>query len=1154
MNRSYFALTLGAALAMIFTTASLSLADPPEYEGEGPRMSVEKVIEDDPENEQLFACCYLVWDVPEHEPSNLVYYIRWPEDEDDDPLTWQCQDGGGVGDAIHGCTGGEEPEHPHRMYINGASQVIMEYTAQTKDLVADEALRMLERRLIAGELVGEWQMATWKYSGQGQEWNWYLSKVYVDAEDPCNLMGASYTASSGNTLGKQSCRGGHCPSSGAAPSYDSTRSEEYSTVGYGWRDGMDMTLKCLAKPVNSRVDSRYELNLGMRRLYLTKMDDGAWHGGGPGSDIDIDEISGQVWVRFAFHRAYIFDIPTGGFDVNDEEPVKKIIDISRKKNGTENEFEGLETQFAYDQETGKILQKITDPYGRELTYEYESGRLKQIKDDNNVIIEEFTYTANDALETYTRGGTDTTTFSYHGTHQHKLTQVTHNDGEKLFHNFTYINTISAGQDPLGVTQVLTSYTTSFYGPDDDWSNGYMVRGVCHIIDADGNYVRTKVKKRKNPSVWAVTKQYDQKSVYIYDDQNPEQGGYVELESKTQTEAGTTTYRYDSTNHRLIWSQVTDGAGYYLTTGYGYYAEGDSRDGNLKSITVRKEDSLEGQTPDVTYDYDDWDHVKEIKDVLNHQTKYQYDTYPDANTPTNMLKYTWQEFNNDGVQKNKTEYQYYPYGDANDRDFLLKKVIDSLGRATQYDYIYSGADQFFNGSIKTITDPAGRVMEFSYTKDAQGTTTTFYTVPGKNGPRTTSSTYDKLGRTTKVKYPPASPSETDVFEVDYSYTGTRLSSVQYSFGSVATKTTTYAYEPSTGWLKEVGEAVGETEETVTKYSYFVDGSVKSIESNNDTDASPDPDMNSKVGYEYDKLGRTTKVEYYVTASSTNYTTYAYYPDGSLKQSTTAKGDLIDYKYDAMNPQGKMLNLLSMVDCPGTTYDVTYSYYDNSALKTVKVGSDEAVTWTYDNYGRVTSEDGALTGTSDKTNFTAYYNNGLVNKLKYPGQATEVVYTIDALNRLTKIVDHNSQTTSFTYDNVTGDLVKTKLPNGASANYAYDDLGRLASLVNQKSASEVLTSFAYQYSNECACSMAQISRVTFEDGRTVAYDYDKLSRLLEEEYKTAQQAALNKFEYEYDEGGNRLEKKFDGDGNKVIWYASDDEEVRLSRRVGDKGAGQ
>jgi hypothetical protein len=69
------------------------------------------------------------------------------------------------------------------------------------------------------------------------------------------------------------------------------------------------------------------------------------------------------------------------------------------------------------------------------------------------------------------------------------------------------------------------------------------------------------------------------------------------------------------------------------------------------------------------------------------------------------------------------------------------------------------------------------------------------------------------------------------------------------------------------------------------------------------------------------------------------------------------------------------------------------------------------------------------------------------------------------------------------------------------------------------------------------MGQISRITFDDGRKTGYGYDKLSRLLQEEYKTAQESLLNKYEYTYDQDGNRLTKTHEGSPSRVVNYASD-----------------
>jgi YD repeat-containing protein len=1023
MRRVHPFLKAGALCLGFLSVVPCSFAA--EYDGAGPEMWVEKVLKDLPGDYEMYAEAHLVWEVWSHDENYLQYDLRPPTEESEEWIDWIPL---GLGCVWNG----SGYDHPHKYCINVAHPVYMEYTQENKDLVAEALLLKLERTLIKYNLVGEWQLHTWRAGPPGD--TDFLSSAIVRAVDPCDYMNAAYTPQSGSPGGEAP---GRCGGEGClrhTPSYDSNRSEEESMLGYGWKDGADMTLKILG-PGAGRIEGVFELNLGINRSYLTKMDNGQWYAGGPGSKIDVKEISGNVWVRFGFDVAYIF--PTPVWDEqnpeNKEKRVDRIIEIYRKKTGENYEYEGLETRFSYKQVNSKWrIDKTTDAYGSETTYGYNAnGSLKEIRNHNGLVIEEFTYDADGNLATFKDALGNQTSFAYDTDDEecvHKLETVTLPGGQKMFFDFTYL-TGADYPDPLtGVWQRVTPYTATYYGTDSD--KKYLRREVWpelswdedDYLDAAASWRKIRMRVKDDPDVWTWLKYHYGRFVDTGGGGDPHESGYDEewvLESKTETDYATTTYRYDSTNHRLIWSQLTDGAGYYLTTGYGR-----DEKGNLTSITTRKEDTVAGQAPDVTYDYDDWDHVTSIKDALTpdpHEICYKYYEYPGASgIPTNMLEYSCQEY--DEVQKNKTQYEYYPAGDTNDRDFLLKKVTDPLGKVTTYDYVYDGSDKYFNGRTKTITDPTGSVAQFSYTKDAQGVTTTFYTVPGKNGPRTTSATYDRLGRTSKLKYPPASPSETDVFEVDYSYTGTRLSSVQHSFGSVETKTTTYAYEPSTGWLQEIGEAVGETEEVVTKYTYYVDGSTKTI--------ATDAQGGSKVEYMYDLLGRTTDVKYYVDASNSNNYSYSYYPDGSSKTSIWPNTLGITYEYDATNSSGKKLNLLSKIDYPDgdildTKVDTTFTYYDNGALNTVKVADNEAITYLYDNYGRVDSVDGALTGDDDYIDFTGYYENGVLSKLRYPDGTNDIEYTIDSLNRLTKINDKpNSKITLFLYDNVTGNLVRTR----------------------------------------------------------------------------------------------------------------------------------
>jgi RHS repeat-associated protein len=121
--------------------------------------------------------------------------------------------------------------------------------------------------------------------------------------------------------------------------------------------------------------------------------------------------------------------------------------------------------------------------------------------------------------------------------------------------------------------------------------------------------------------------------------------------------------------------------------------------------------------------------------------------------------------------------------------------------------------------------------------------------------------------------------------------------------------------------------------------------------------------------------------------------------------------------------------------------------------------------------------------------------------------KVKYSYDPANRLTEI-NYNNKITSFLYDNL-GRKIKTIYPNNIEINYEYDCANRLLKLENKKNTGEILCKFEYTYDNVG-------NRLSMKDNLGLhQYSYDKLYRLTKVKYPYGREV-----EYQYDKVGNRI----------------------------------
>ncbi|MBI1877046.1 MAG: hypothetical protein HYR94_02210 [Chloroflexi bacterium] len=576
---------------------------------------------------------------------------------------------------------------------------------------------------------------------------------------------------------------------------------------------------------------------------------------------------------------------------------------------------------------------------------------------------------------------------------------------------------------------------------------------------------------------------------------------------------TTTFSYDSRNNL---TRTVDARG--TATTYTYDAQN-----NLKTVTT-----VSGTT---TYTYNTAGQVTAMTDENNQSTQYGYDALGQRTVITdalsNVIRYEY-----DGLGRvitttdplNKITVNQY---DAADHLLRVTENYTSNGSApaNEYNlvtqYAYDGA-----GRQTVITDTLGRVTRNEYDNAGRllKTTENWLTGQLQNYQNTyniiTTYGYDSFGRqsaitdtlnhVTRTFYDTAGRVERTVVNyIDGTYNSSQpdediITRYEYDKNGNVTKTVALVGGPEEratcteyDALNRVEQTIencqdgqhgggdGPDEDLVTTYDYDAVG-------NQITVTAP---LNRVTRYDYDSLNRAITM----TNPISGLTTYSYDPVGNRTQIVNPKSQIQNFQYDALNRVVTTTNALQ-----GQTIT---SYDPAGNQKKVIDANTNPLTYTYDSMYR-------LIGLTDAENQTTSYTyDALGNKLTETDPLNRVTRNeYDSLNRLITTTQNyvsggptdatTNVKTVYAYD-VLGNRSSMKDPNSNTTTYSYDDLNRLTQIVNPKS------SIVNQYDGLG-------NRVSLTNGltQTTVYTYDGVSRLVGLRNPAGQVTT-----YTYNEAGER-----------------------------------
>ena len=483
---------------------------------------------------------------------------------------------------------------------------------------------------------------------------------------------------------------------------------------------------------------------------------------------------------------------------------------------------------------------------------------------------------------------------------------------------------------------------------------------------------------------------------------------------------------------------TDALGHVTTNTY------DS-DNNLRSQTVRIDSNTTATT---TYTYNGLGQVTTVTDALGNVTTNGYDL-------TGNLLSIMSPVPDNSTAASVTQFSYNSLGE-------LTQINDPLGNATSMTYTTAGL-------VATIKDAQNNVTTYGY--DAHGNRTSVIDALSNH----TTFAYDTGDRLTTITYP-----DNTATTFGYDYRGRRTSVTDQNG-----QATTYTYDDADR-LTSVTDAANH----VTTYTYDTESNLLSI-----ADAS-----GHETSFSYDAYGRVTQTNF----PSSLIETYGYDANNNLTSKTDRKGQTISYVYDALNRLSRKLY-------PDST-EVDYVYD--------LVGKVQSVNDPTGSYGFAYDKAGRLIGTTNTYSFlashsftTAYGYDAASNRTSFTDpEGGSTTYVYDALNRLGTLTPPSAFTSGsfgLTYDALSRRTQLTR-PNNVTTNYTYDNESRLLAVLHQASGSTI-DGASYTLDNVG-------NRMIKTDKRTnvvANYSYDPIYEL-----KSVMQGENTSESYTYDAVGNRL----------------------------------
>lgn len=379
----------------------------------------------------------------------------------------------------------------------------------------------------------------------------------------------------------------------------------------------------------------------------------------------------------------------------------------------------------------------------------------------------------------------------------------------------------------------------------------------------------------------------------------------------------------------------------------------------------------------------------------------------------------------------------------------------------------------NSRVSTVTDPGGKVLEFTYNSNGRVATVT------DPLDREWSFAYSSGGDLTEVTYPEIN-AQTPARDFTYNTTHDILTEVDLRGN---TWTCTYdSQQRMTSWSNPLSQT--------TSYSYgtsattiTLPGSQTIVHNYSSGLLASEVDPASfSTSYTYD----SSKNVLTVTDKRGKVWTYTYGTKGDVLTSKNPLNQTTTLTYNSFSQPLTVTNPLSNV--------TTYAYDSSGNLLTVTDPLNRTtVTVGYDSYGQATSVEDAL---GNETTFTRDTHGNITHRVE-PGNRT-YQFGYDGLNRQTTFTDPLSRVTTVTRDEL-GRVVETEYPDestssaqynlhnqptvvtnplGQTLSYAYDSVGRVTSITEPRG---YATTFSYN-------ANGRVTSMTGPNSEATSYSYN------------------------------------------------------------------
>lgn len=651
---------------------------------------------------------------------------------------------------------------------------------------------------------------------------------------------------------------------------------------------------------------------------------------------------------------------------------------------------GNQTQLVYN---GGLLQQMTSPSGRSMTFNYDTGNRITSATDNSGRTVNYAYDSAGTLAMVTYPDKTTEQYTYDANHR-MLTM----------------------QDRRGTVAVTNQYDSNGRVTKQTYADSTSYQ-FAYATDSNNNVTATTVT---DPNGSQEQVQFDSISQY------PSSDTYAYGTNLAQT----ITYKREASG---LLDSETDALG--RTTTYTHDALG-----NVTSVT-----KLAGTSSAVTTSFtytSDYNQLASVTDPLGHATTFSYTngcltqiTNALGNSTTIQCNSAGQPTAVRDALGNTATFAYQGYDLQSVTDALGRTVsymVDTLGRTTAIrdplgNVTLTKYDS--NDRVTQVTDPLNQATSVSY--DGNGNVTSV-TLPNKTSIGATFDTRNR--RITRRDAMNQSESWTyDGMGHVLTYTDRKKQQMVYSYDALERRTLTSFADGSgiqasydvgnrlTGLLDSTNGQLGWSYDGLDRVTNAItpQGTITYGYDAANRRTSMTPASQATINYGYDNANRLTSI-----SQGSETVQFSYDNDNRRTKLTLPNGVTVSYGYD----QASQLISLMYAQGNGTSLGNLAYAYDAAGRRISKTGSlatDLAPTpstqpATFDANNRQTSFNGQALSYDANGNLTSDGTN---------------TYTWNARNQLTQISQGGVAELSYSYDALGRRTAKT-VGNGIQAQYLYD----------------------------------------------------------------------------------------------------------------------